>query len=144
APFQALGKTDVDILIAGCGTGQHPIGMAQRFAGARLLAVDLSLASLGYALRKTRALGLDNVAYAQADILKLGVLDRRFDMIDSRGGRNHLADPADGWCDTMTPTPRPGGGCCCRCFGRLSGWRSAFTASLPAATSLRGARFAPS
>jgi hypothetical protein len=64
APFQALGKTDVDILIAGCGTGQHPIGMAQRFAGARLLAVDLSLASLGYALRKTRALGLDNVAYA--------------------------------------------------------------------------------
>jgi len=97
APFRALGKTDVDILIAGCGTGQHPIGMAQRFAGARLLAVDLSLASLGYALRKTRELGLDNIAYAQADILKLGSLGRTFDLIDTRGVLHHLADPAAGW-----------------------------------------------
>src|SRR5262249_18895092 len=96
APFRALGKSDVDILIAGCGTGQHPIGMAQQFAGARLLAVDLSLASLGYARRKTSELGLDNITYAQADILKLGRSGRPVALSGSGGGRHHLADPGAG------------------------------------------------
>ena len=44
----------LDVLIAGCGTGQHAIETAQRFAGARVLAVDLSRASLAYAARKSR------------------------------------------------------------------------------------------
>ncbi len=43
----------VDVLIAGCGTGQHAIETAQRFSGARVLAIDLSLTSLAYAKRKT-------------------------------------------------------------------------------------------
>src|SRR5262249_29785367 len=108
APFRALGKSDVDILIAGCGTGQHPIGMAQQFAGARLLAVDLSLASLGYARRKTSELGLDNITYAQADILKLGSLGRTFDLIDSRGVLHHLADPEAGWRALLSLLPPSG------------------------------------
>ena len=44
----------LDVLVAGCGTGQHAIETAQRFAGARVLAIDLSRTSLGYAIRKTR------------------------------------------------------------------------------------------
>ena len=47
-------RRSLDVLIAGCGTGQHAIETAQRFAGARVLAIDLSRTSLGYALRKTR------------------------------------------------------------------------------------------
>src|SRR5262249_2751578 len=54
--FADLGKSEVDILVAGCGTGRHPVESAQKFAGARVLAIDLSLASLAYAQRKTRAL----------------------------------------------------------------------------------------
>jgi hypothetical protein len=77
AGFRPLGKTDVDVLIAGCGTGQHSALLAQQFIGAQVLAIDLSRASLGYAARMTRALGLSNVAYAQADILKLASLGRR-------------------------------------------------------------------
>jgi len=59
--------------------------VASRFAGARVLAIDLSLSSLAYALRKTRQLGVTNVEYGQADILKLRDLGRQFDLIDCVG-----------------------------------------------------------
>lgn len=86
-----------DILIAGCGTGFHSIETAKLFPNSRILAVDISRASLAYARRKTRAAGLQNVEYGQADILKLGSIDRRFDLIESVGVLHHLADPAAGW-----------------------------------------------
>jgi 2-polyprenyl-3-methyl-5-hydroxy-6-metoxy-1,4-benzoquinol methylase/Tfp pilus assembly protein PilF len=98
APFQPLGDlAGVDILIAGCGTGEHPIGMARRFRGARVLAIDLSLASLAYAMRKTHELGVTNIEYAQADILELANLGRAFDVIDASGVLHHLSEPFDGW-----------------------------------------------
>ena len=50
-----------DILIAGCGTGQHSIGTATRFKDAKVLAIDLSLSSLAYAKRKTDELGIKNI-----------------------------------------------------------------------------------
>jgi 2-polyprenyl-3-methyl-5-hydroxy-6-metoxy-1,4-benzoquinol methylase len=87
----------VDILIAGCGTGSHSIDSALRFPKARILAIDISRTSLAYARRKSRALGLANIDYGQADILKLAALGRRFDVIESVGVLHHLADPAAGW-----------------------------------------------
>jgi 2-polyprenyl-3-methyl-5-hydroxy-6-metoxy-1,4-benzoquinol methylase/Flp pilus assembly protein TadD len=87
----------VDILIAGCGTGSHSIDSALRFPKARILAIDISRASLAYARRKSRALGLSNIEYGQADILKLASLGRRFDVIETVGVLHHLADPAAGW-----------------------------------------------
>lgn len=96
--FRALGdRASIDVLIAGCGTGQHPIGLAQRYAGSSVLAIDLSLASLAYALRKTREIGLKNIEYAQADILQLGSLGRTFDLVDANGVLHHLEDPMAGW-----------------------------------------------
>jgi SAM-dependent methyltransferase len=86
-----------DILIAGCGTGKHPFWIAQYFPDARILAIDLSLANLAYARRKTGEEGLQNIEYAQADILKLGAIGRTFDRIDTVGVLHHLADPKAGW-----------------------------------------------
>jgi len=86
-----------DILVAGCGTGQESIEVAQQFPSARVLAVDLSLASLAYAERKAREMRVDNVDHAQADLNKLGSLGRRFDIIYSVGVLHHLADPMRGW-----------------------------------------------
>jgi Tfp pilus assembly protein PilF/SAM-dependent methyltransferase/uncharacterized protein (DUF1778 family) len=109
APFRAtLPHRSLDILVAGCGTGQHAIETAQRFTGARVLAIDLSRTSLGYAIRKTRALGLTNVDYAQADILKLGLLGRSFDLIEVGGVLHHMRDFAEGWRALLTVL-RPGG-----------------------------------
>lgn len=85
-----------DVLVAGCGTGQHPLGIALRYPGARILAVDLSRASLARARRVARAHGIDNVRFAQADILALGGLRDRFDWIDCVGVLHHLADPLAG------------------------------------------------
>jgi 2-polyprenyl-3-methyl-5-hydroxy-6-metoxy-1,4-benzoquinol methylase/Tfp pilus assembly protein PilF len=108
APSRSLGKADVHILIAGCGTGQQAIEIAQRHPQARLLAVDLSLSSLAYASRQTRALGLERIEYAQADILKLAGLGRTFDLIVSSGVLHHLAEPFAGW-QTLLALLRPGG-----------------------------------
>ncbi|SFN45416.1 Tfp pilus assembly protein PilF [Nitrosospira briensis] len=100
----------LDILIAGCGTGQHSISTAQRYRNAKVLAVDLSLTSLCYAKRKTRELGLKNIDYAQADILSLDSLssaDHTFDIVESVGVLHHLADPLAGW-RKLVSLMRPG------------------------------------
>lgn len=107
--FKCHCKTgNIDILIAGCGTGQHSIRAAQQFVNAQVLAIDLSLSSLGYAKRKTQELGLTSVEYAQADLLRLGSLGRSFDVVESVGVLHHLADPLAGWQELLSLL-RPGG-----------------------------------
>lgn len=101
-------NSSVDVLIAGCGTGQHSIQTAQQFHGAQMLAIDLSLSSLSYAKRKTHELSLTSIEYAQADLLKLDSLDRSFDIVESSGVLHHLADPFAGW-RVLLSLLRPGG-----------------------------------
>lgn len=109
AAFNRQNKSgSIDILIAGCGTGQHSIATAQRTRGAQVLAVDLSISSLAYAKRKTQELNLHSIEYAQADLLGLGTLDRSFDVIESVGVLHHLADPFSGW-QVLLSLLRPGG-----------------------------------
>ena len=97
-----------DILIAGCGTGQHALSTASRFKDSNMLAVDLSLSSLSYAMRKTQELGVTNIEYAQADIMELAGLGRQFDLIESVGVLHHLGDPLTGW-NILVDLLRPAG-----------------------------------
>jgi 2-polyprenyl-3-methyl-5-hydroxy-6-metoxy-1,4-benzoquinol methylase len=109
AKFNGLGTDcDIDILIAGCGTGRHAIKVAQQLPHARVLAIDLSLASLSYAKRKTADLALSGLEYAQADILELRSIGRRFDVIEANGVLHHLASPFEGW-RVLLALLRPGG-----------------------------------
>jgi 2-polyprenyl-3-methyl-5-hydroxy-6-metoxy-1,4-benzoquinol methylase/tetratricopeptide (TPR) repeat protein len=127
AADQALGRTiptaerqaELDILIAGCGTGLHAVQVAQAYPNARLLAVDVSMTSLAYARRKTRELGLRNIEYAQADILELGTIDRTFDIIESVGVLHHLAEPTAGW-RVLVSLMRPGGRMCIGLYSNLA------------------------
>ncbi len=108
AAGRPIDDRDVDVLIAGCGTGQQAVETAERFRCRSLLAVDLSLASLAYARRKTEERGLRTIEYAQADILELGSLGRDFDLIEANGVLHHLADPFAGW-RVLLGLLRPGG-----------------------------------
>ena len=85
------------ILIAGCGTGQNSIGTASMFKDCEVLSIDLSLRSLSYAKRKTKELGITNMKYMQADILDIGLLNEKFDFIESSGVLHHMENPFLGW-----------------------------------------------
>ena len=95
--FDAVPDSGLQILVAGCGTGKHPIDTAHRFVGSEILAVDLSRASLAYALRKSAELGLARIRYLQADLLQLGSIGERFHVIECTGVLHHLAEPLAGW-----------------------------------------------
>ena len=97
-----------DILVAGCGTGQHSIGTASTYSDCQVTAVDLSLASLAYAKRKSTELGITNLEYLQADILKLNQLKQKFDIIESVGVLHHMDEPMAGW-RVLTDLLKPSG-----------------------------------
>jgi SAM-dependent methyltransferase len=98
APFRPVGHEEtIDILVVGCGTGRHVLELAQTYRGAKVLAVDLSLSSLAHAKRRTPPQLSDKVEFAQADIMALGSLDRRFDLINAGGVFHHMPDPWAGW-----------------------------------------------
>jgi 2-polyprenyl-3-methyl-5-hydroxy-6-metoxy-1,4-benzoquinol methylase len=97
-----------DVLIAGCGTGLSAIEFARHGGSARVLAIDLSLASLSYAKRMAQSYDLTNIEFGQADIMRLAAIDRQFDFIDASGVLHHLADPWAGW-RVLLSMLRPGG-----------------------------------
>ena len=87
-----------DVLVAGCGTGQHSVERASSLPlSSRFVAVDLSRTSLAYAYRKTQELGIENITYFQADILELEKLEKKFDLIECGGVLHHMHDPLAGW-----------------------------------------------
>ncbi len=106
APLPA-GRT-LEVLVAGCGTGQHAVETVRGLADVAVLAIDLSLASLAYASRITASLGVDGIEYAQADLLQAARLGRSFDMIAVGGVLHHMADPWAGW-RALLGRLRPGG-----------------------------------
>lgn len=113
------GAPPEDILIAGCGTGKHSIAVALVAPNARILAVDISRASLAYARRKTREAGISTIDYAQADIVQLGSLGRRFDIIECVGVLHHLNDPFAGW-RTLLSLLKPQGRMCVALYSEIA------------------------
>jgi SAM-dependent methyltransferase len=105
APFNDAGP---EVLIAGCGTGRNALETHRALAGARTLAIDLSLTSLAYAWRKAREAGETDLQFAQADLLNIAALGRSFDLIEASGVLHHLAEPFAGW-RALLSVLRPGG-----------------------------------
>ncbi|WP_428377659.1 methyltransferase [Lichenicoccus sp.] len=101
------GRT-LDVLVAGCGTGQHAVETVRALSDVSVLAIDLSLTSLAFAARMTAALGVAGIEYMQADLLEAAQIGRSFDMIGVGGVLHHLADPWAGW-RALLALLRPGG-----------------------------------
>lgn len=90
---QAKGK---EVLVAGCGTGKDAIQTAFLLPYARIDAVDLSRASLAYALLRAKWMGAENLSFIQGDILDLPKYGKTYDFITSSGVLHHMKDPAKG------------------------------------------------
>jgi len=89
-------ESPLQILIAGCGTGKEAVTMATACENSQVLAIDISLSSLAYAIRKARELGINNLSFKQADILGLTTLEKQFHIICCGGVIHHLEHPIKG------------------------------------------------
>jgi Flp pilus assembly protein TadD/SAM-dependent methyltransferase len=107
-PAKLVAPDAPQILIAGCGTGWQVAVSAQLQAHGQVLAVDISRASLAYAMRRCAELGLANIRFAQADILQLEALAERFDLIECTGVLHHMREPMAGW-RVLLSLAKPGG-----------------------------------
>lgn len=103
-----LKQDDIQILVAGCGTGRHAIYVARYFKRAQVTAIDLSATSLAYASRMAQSYGLDNIRFMQADILALQELGQKFHIIECSGVLHHMANPLQG-CQALSQLLAPGG-----------------------------------
>ncbi len=98
----------LQVLVAGCGTGQHPLQTATTFQHVDVVAVDLSRASLARAQRRADDLQVDNITFLHGDVLGLTALAGPFDLVESVGVLHHLDDPVAGW-RVLRDLTRPGG-----------------------------------
>ena len=86
----------IDILIAGCGTGQHAINTSSIFQNSHITALDLSFNSLAYAKRKSLEMKIDNIDFIQGDLLDIKNLQKKFNIIECVGVIHHMSNPIDG------------------------------------------------
>lgn len=96
------------VLVAGCGTGQHSLQVAMGNPDADILALDLSSASLAYAMRMTERYGVRNITFLQGDLLALPRLGRKFHHIECSGVLHHIRDHAGAWA-VLADCLHPGG-----------------------------------
>ena len=87
----------LEILIAGCGSGSAAIYAALEQPNCIITAIDLSLSSLAYGKRIADELGIKNIQFMNGDILNVSELNKEFDYIHCTGVLHHLKDPSLGW-----------------------------------------------
>jgi len=107
-PCTAPDPEHPEVLVAGCGTGKHLFEVRGRYAGARITGIDLSRASLGFAARKLRDAGVNDVSLRRVDLLTLRSEEDQYDVVESVGVLHHLEEPLAGW-RVLTQCLRPGG-----------------------------------
>ncbi|MDA8708199.1 methyltransferase domain-containing protein [Hellea sp.] len=86
----------LDVLNAGCGTGQEVINAAQVLKTSNFTAIDLSVSSLAYGKRQASEADVQNIDFRHGDILEVGALDNQYDIILSSGVLHHMEDTQEG------------------------------------------------
>jgi SAM-dependent methyltransferase len=89
------------VLECGCGTGAQTVILAARKPGARIVAVDISAASLVEARARIAAAGHRNVEFRVANLFDLPFADEHFDHVFVCFLLEHVAQP-----DAARASPR--------------------------------------
>ena len=85
------------MLVGGCGTGKPLLQVAHAMPNLDIHAVDITRASISYAMARAEEHEITNIRFSQCDIMALDVLEEKFDFIESSGVLHHMADPQAGW-----------------------------------------------
>jgi len=102
-------SANLEVLVAGCGTGQEPCLYASVLPDAKITAIDLSRSSIAYGMRMAEELGyLDRITFLHGDLMKVGELNKKFDYVVSSGVLHHLKEPDKGLA-AILDTLKPGG-----------------------------------
>ena len=86
---------EIHILVAGCGTNQAAC-IAHHYPTARVVGIDVSLASLKHERFLKRLYGLDNLTLHRMPIEDVSALGCDFDLILADGVLHHLQNPEQG------------------------------------------------
>lgn len=107
-PVSADTNFKPEVLVAGCGTGWFMTTLAALFPNAHITGIDITRASLAYAMQKAEQYSFKNLKYFQCDILKVKELGQSFDFINCSGVLHHMEDPKAGWKNLLSVL-KPGG-----------------------------------
>jgi len=102
------GTETLQVLVAGCGTGQHALQTARYFRDTFVTAIDISDASLHYAAKMADSYGIKNIRFIKMDILELKQLKQQFDLIECSGVLHHMENPSIG-AKSLKSVLKPGG-----------------------------------
>jgi SAM-dependent methyltransferase len=93
-PFQGY-REDRSILVAGCGTLQAA-RYAVRWPSARVVGIDVSMASVAFAQELKRKYSLDNLELRELSVERACELNETFEYVVCSGVLHHLSDPSVG------------------------------------------------
>jgi SAM-dependent methyltransferase len=99
---------EINILVAGCGTGRHAIQLALTYPNSNIIGLDISLTSLEYATRKRDEYKIRNLEFIHGDLNDACSLGISFCLIECIGVLHHLQDPLKG-CQAILTTLCEGG-----------------------------------
>lgn len=101
-------RPGMDVLDLGCGPGSITVGIAERVAPGRVLAVDRDAGVLATAAAAAREAGVTNIDFATMDAYRLDIADESVDLVHAHQVLQHLADPVAALRE-MARVTRPGG-----------------------------------
>lgn len=96
---EMLFNSDFRVLVAGGGTGDTVIFMAEqlRDAGSEVVCLDISTASMEIARKRAAVRGLTNIRWVHGSLLDLPTMELdNFDYINCSGVLHHLENPKQG------------------------------------------------
>ncbi|SAL30455.1 methyltransferase type 11 [Caballeronia udeis] len=96
------------VLEAGCGVGAQTVALAARSPDARFTSIDIRSESIDAARQRTRAAGLTNVTFEQADIFSLPFEAESFDHVFVCFVLEHLEQPMEAL-ERLKRLLKPGG-----------------------------------